>query len=53
MTCGTEDFIYPSNEAFYQAACELGVTVTYEKFSGVHNWDFWDAHIQDVLKWLP
>lgn len=53
MTCGTEDFIYPSNEAFYQIACELGVTVTYEKFPGVHNWDFWDAHIQDVLKWLP
>lgn len=53
MTCGTEDFIYPSNEVFYKAASELGVAITYEKFHGVHNWDFWDAHIQDVLKWLP
>ncbi|MDD6661624.1 MAG: alpha/beta hydrolase family protein [Lachnospiraceae bacterium] len=53
MTCGTEDFIYPSNEAFYGKACELGVQVTYEKFPGVHGWDYWDAHIKDVLKWLP
>jgi len=52
MTCGTEDFIYPANEKFYAGAQALGVPVTYEKFHGIHNWDFWDAHIQDVLRWL-
>lgn len=53
MNCGTEDFIYPANESFYQAANELGVEITYERFTGIHNWDFWDAHIKDVLNWLP
>ncbi|MDD2958642.1 MAG: alpha/beta hydrolase family protein [Lachnospiraceae bacterium] len=53
MNCGTEDFIYPANEAFYKAACQMGVEITYERFQGVHCWDYWDAHIKDVLNWLP
>lgn len=53
MSCGTEDFILPANESFYRAATAQGVTPTYETFAGVHNWDYWDAHIKDVLRWLP
>lgn len=53
MNCGTEDFIYPANESFYQAASELGAEITYERFSGIHDWNFWDTHIKDVLNWLP
>lgn len=53
MSCGTEDFIYPANEAFYESARDLGAEITYEKFPGVHDWDYWDAHIKDVLRWLP
>lgn len=53
MTCGTEDFIFPTNETFYNGAEAMGVEVTYEKFPGIHDWDFWDSHIKDVLKWLP
>lgn len=53
MNCGTEDFVFPLNEHFYEKASELGASIVYEKFPGVHNWDYWDAHIKDVLKWLP
>ncbi len=52
MTVGTEDFIYPANEAFYAQAKDLA-PIQYEKFPGVHDWNFWDAHIQDVIRWLP
>lgn len=52
MTCGTEDFILPTNEAFYSKAVELGVSPVFEKHPGVHNWDYWDGHIKDVLNWL-
>lgn len=52
MTIGTEDFLYPVNEAFYSKAKEL-VDIHYEKYPGVHDWLFWDAHIQDALNWLP
>ncbi len=53
MTCGTEDFIFPSNESFHAQARAMGFDIAYEKYPGVHGWDFWDAHIQDVLRWLP
>ena len=53
MTCGTEDFIFPSNESFYAEACASGNEITYEKYPGIHGWDFWDTHIRDVLRWLP
>lgn len=52
MTIGTEDFLYPVNEAFYAKAKELA-DIRYETYPGVHDWIFWDAHIQDVLNWLP
>lgn len=53
MSCGMQDFIYPANECFYQKAKTQGIMLTYEKFSGVHDWNYWDAHIKDVLNWLP
>lgn len=53
MNCGTEDSVYSLTENFYEKASALGVPVVYEKFPGEHNWDFWDAHIKDVLNWLP
>lgn len=52
MTCGTEDFIFPANESFYNAVKDL-VEIQYEKYPGVHDWNFWDTHIQDVMNWLP
>ena len=53
MTCGTEDFIYETNETFHARANEMGVQVTYERHTGVHDWNYWDTHIQRVLDWLP
>ena len=53
MACGTEDFIYPTNEAFYEKAQKLGIKIDYTRAPGAHNWDFWDAHIKEALDWLP
>lgn len=53
QACGTEDFIYPVNVEGHKKLAELGVDVTYEEFPGIHEWLFWDTHIQDVLNWLP
>lgn len=53
MVCGTEDFIFPCNESFYSKAADAGIKIKYEKYPGIHSWEFWDDHIQDVLEWLP
>lgn len=52
MTVGTEDFIYPTNEAFYHEVGDL-VDIQYRKHPGVHDWVFWDTYIQEVMDWLP
>ncbi|MGG6311237.1 alpha/beta hydrolase [Paenibacillus macerans] len=51
--CGTEDFLYEDNQAFRKACSRAGLTLTYEEGPGSHEWGYWDAKIQDVLKWLP
>ncbi|MEA4998326.1 MAG: alpha/beta hydrolase family protein [Candidatus Limiplasma sp.] len=53
MSCGTEDFILPANDNFFAASQEAQVPVTFERYPGVHDWVYWDTHIQDVLRWLP
>ena len=52
MTVGTEDFIYPANLSAKARLEAMGVDFTYAEHPGIHDWDFWDAHIQDVLDWF-
>lgn len=51
--CGTEDFLYEDNQTFRKACACAGLSLTYEEGPGSHEWGYWDAKIQDVLKWLP
>ncbi|KKO54995.1 alpha/beta hydrolase [Paenibacillus sp. DMB20] len=51
--CGTEDFLYDNNQTFLKACRETSLDLTYSEGPGAHEWGYWDAKIQDVLKWLP
>lgn len=51
--CGTEDFLYEDNQTFRNACAKTDLDLTYEEEPGNHDWAYWDAKIQDVLKWLP
>lgn len=52
--CGTEDYLYGDNINFRNHIEKLGTfKLHYEEAPGVHEWGFWDANIQKVLKWLP
>lgn len=51
--CGMEDFLYDSNLDFAKLAERVGYPVSTQFDEGSHTWEYWDAHIQDVLKWLP
>ncbi len=53
MSCGTEDFIYPVNQRAKSRLEKMGVDLTYEEYPGIHDWDYWEFHIQDVMNWLP
>jgi putative tributyrin esterase len=50
--CGQQDFLYQENIRFRDHTRSLGLDLTYTESPGDHNWDYWDARIQDVLAWL-
>lgn len=50
--CGTEDFLYPANLKFKEAALRYGLDLTYEEGPGAHGWSYWDTNIQRVLAWM-
>ena len=52
LTVGTEDFIYPANLSAKARLEAMGVDFTYAEYPGIHDWDFWDTHIQDALDWF-
>jgi S-formylglutathione hydrolase FrmB len=52
--CGTEDFLYEGNLNFRKLALKHPkLDYTYNEGPGAHTWDYWDEHIQKVIKWLP
>jgi S-formylglutathione hydrolase FrmB len=51
--CGTEDFLYNDNQTFKNRALQLGIDLTYEEGTGVHDWNYWEPQIRRVLDWLP
>lgn len=53
QACGRDDFLYQENVRFKELADQLSLDVKTTFDQGNHNWDYWDAHIQKVLKWLP
>lgn len=51
--CGTEDFLYQSNQHFLKYGNELGLNLHYEESPGGHEWQYWDEQIKRVIEWLP
>lgn len=52
MWCGTEDSLLPGNRALRDHLLALGYELAYAESAGNHAWQWWDLHIQDVLRWL-
>ena len=52
QTVGTEDFLYASNLAAKARLEAMGLDHTYTEHPGIHDWDFWDTYIRDVLDWF-
>lgn len=50
MNCGTEDHLIESNRRFRDHCDRVTLDVMYEENSGMHEWSYWDEHIQRVLE---
>ncbi|HET6428075.1 MAG TPA: alpha/beta hydrolase family protein [Phycisphaerae bacterium] len=50
--CGTEDFLLASNRDFHAHLDAVGLAHQYAEFPGQHNWDYWDEHVQQTLRFV-
>jgi putative tributyrin esterase len=54
QACGTDDdAMIESNRRFRDYIGPLGFDYVYEEGPGGHDWAYWDAGIQRILRWLP
>lgn len=47
--CGTEDFLFHENEKLHKFMTENNIDHVYETFPGIHDWNYWEAHISGAL----
>jgi S-formylglutathione hydrolase FrmB len=52
VACGEQDELLPDNRRFLEGCAAASVRVASSITAGAHDWDYWDAAIQDVLGWL-
>jgi putative tributyrin esterase len=52
LDCGTEDFLLQQNRTLHAKLEALKVPHTYREFPGAHNWDYWDEHIRETLRFV-
>ena len=48
--CGADDHLLESNRSFHEFLEARGIPHTYHEHPGGHNWDYWDAHIEEALR---
>ncbi|WP_225048307.1 alpha/beta hydrolase [Lacticaseibacillus kribbianus] len=49
MLCGTEDSLYPENQAYAALAQQHGFDCQFESVPGDHEWAVWDYGVQEAL----
>jgi len=49
IDCGNGDFLIDQNRAFHRHLESMQIAHEYEEFVGVHNWEYWDLHVQEAI----
>ena len=49
IDCGKGDFLIKQNRAFHRHLESMQIAHEYEEFVGVHNWEYWDLHVQEAI----
>jgi putative tributyrin esterase len=50
--CGTEDPLIEPNRALHRLLKERGIRHVYEEYPGGHEWQYWETHIADSLRFF-
>lgn len=50
--CGEQDRLLTQNIAFYQEVQASGCDCLFERWEGIHNWEFWDAAVKKAFDYF-
>ncbi|MBA2481092.1 MAG: prolyl oligopeptidase family serine peptidase [Planctomycetes bacterium] len=50
IDCGIADFLIDHNRRMHRHLDRLGIAHEYQEFPGEHNWEYWDQHIDQALR---
>lgn len=50
VDCGREDFLLAESREFHRALKSEEIPHEYHEHAGAHDWDYWDRHVQDAIK---
>lgn len=50
IDCGIDDFLLDANRMFHAELNQLKIPHEYHEFPGAHDWDYWDLHIREALR---
>lgn len=49
IDCGVDDFLIERNREMHGYLEGLGIPHEYAEYPGVHNWPYWDEHVQEAI----
>lgn len=52
IDCGVDDHLIDSNRQLHAHLDKIGYAHEYAEHPGAHNWEYWDQHIQDTLRFF-
>ena len=50
--CGIDDQLITENRALHAALEARGIPHVYEEYPGTHEWAYWEAHVEDTLRFF-
>ena len=52
MACGDQDFLIRENRSTKKQLEQMGVDLFYQETPGIHDWKFWNHHLEPAIRWL-
>jgi S-formylglutathione hydrolase FrmB len=52
IDCGTDDFLIAESRTLHTELEKLGIPHAYADHPGAHEWDYWEAHVRDGLRFV-
>ena len=47
--CGKDDLLIEPNRKLHNQLTEAGIQHDYQEFEGIHEWKYWEEHLEDAL----